>query len=183
MFTSKIVTILFTIFSKCSGDLSSLIGFLPDINLIQLHQINSSTISFSMNNESDEIIYTFVEQIEKHVKPIYFEDRNNILNSELCEVPTLIVLPIDSQWLQQNGSCDVKGRFIYNPCQTMLIFANYKVEFDPNLYHWMKCNLVHQPIVFVWMRSNKTSYELFEVQLTTERIVKLITWIEDEPPR
>ena len=183
MFTSKIVTILFTIFSKCSEDLSSFIGFLPDINLIQLHQINSSTISFGIDNESDEIVYTIVEQIEKHVKPIYFEDRIHILNNDLCEDPKLLVLPINSQWLQQNKSCDVKGRFIYNPCQTILIYVNYEVEFDPTLYHWMKCNLIHQPIIFVWMQNNKTSFELIEVQLTTERIVKLITWIEDEPPR
>ena len=183
MLTSKIVIILSTIFSKCSGDLSSFIGFLPDINLIQLNHINSSTITFGIDNESDEIIFTIVEQIEKHVMPIYFEDQNNILNNESCEVPTLLVLPIDSKWLQQNKSCDVKGRFIHNPCQTILIYSNHKIEFNPTFYRWMKCNLIHQPIIFIWRQSNKTSFELFEVQLTTERILNLITWIEDEPPR
>ena len=103
MFMSKIVTILFTLFAKCSGDLSTFIGFLPDINVIQLHQINSSAISFGIDNESDEIIYTIVEQIEQHVIPIYFEDRNHILNNDLCGDPTLLVLPINSQWLQQNN--------------------------------------------------------------------------------
>ena len=144
----KHIVILITIVSYSNGQLSDVIGFLPDLNAIQLNDINYSTITIGgIDVINDELMHDMVDKIEKQIMPLGYEDQIKCLNQETCEVPTLVVLPIDSDWLQQNKSCEVKGRFIQNTCQTILIYANYKIEFDSTFYHWIKCNLIHQAVV------------------------------------
>ena len=180
----KHIVILITIVSYSNGQLSDVIGFLPDLNAIQLNDINYSTITIGgIDVINDELMHDMVDKIEKQIMPLGYEDQIKCLNQETCEVPILLLLPIGSSWLQQNQSCEVKGRFIQNTCQTILIYANYAIEFDSTFYHWIKCNLVHQPVVFVLRKSNSTSFELFEVQIETRMVLNLVTWNNDDPPR
>ena len=91
---------------------------------------------------------------------------------------------MDSSLLNKNQNYSVQGDFIQNSCQIFLIFASMEVQIDEELYAQLKHNLVHQPFVFILMPKNYTeTFELFEIQVPMKKLVKLISWVKNEPPR
>ena len=73
----------------------------------------------------------------------------------------------------------MKGDFIEKPCHNFLVYSNIRIVLDEMVYQLLKCNLVHQPFVFVLMPNNdEDSLELIEVQIPMMKSVKLISWQE-----
>ena len=115
---------------------------------------------------------------------ISFDNELKIADTEVCNTKTLVVMSFESSLLRKNQSCSVLGDFIQSNCQIFLIAASKEVEINEDFYVQLKCNLVHQPFVFVFIPKNETNnYELIEVQVPTKKSVKLISWVTNEPPR
>ena len=162
---------LVAIFSTYDGNVFQIMAFLNDINFYQLDFVNYTSIEFVDENVYDESIS--LEKIETQNVFISF-----------CNAKTLLVISLDSSLLNKNQNCKPQGDFIQNSCQIFLIFASIEVVIDEDFYQHLKCNLVHQPFVFVFMPKNYTNnYELIEVQVPMKKFVKLISWFGSEPPR
>ena len=157
-------------------------AFLNDIEFYQLDLVNYTSIQFVDENMYDESIS--VEEIDGVNVFLSFCDKLKVSDPNNCNAKTLLVISLDSSLLNKNQSCNSRGDFIQNSCQMFLIFASIEVIIDEDFYQQLKCNLVHQPFVFVFMPKNYTNnYELIEVQVPMKKFVKLISWFGSEPPR
>ena len=174
--------IIVVILSTCNGNIYKTIEFLNDIKFHQLDFVNYTSITFVNENLSDESL-NFEEIYSLH-DYIYFDNKLEVSDTEFCSTKTLAVISIDSSLLNKNQNYSFQGDFIQNSCQIFLIFASIEVQIDDKLYAQLKHNLVHQPFVFILMPKNDTeTFELFEIQVPMKKLVKLISWVKNEPPR
>ena len=90
-------------------------------------------------------------------------------------------MPLDLALSTENESCDMKGDFIEKPCYNFLVYSSVGIPYDELFYQQLKCNLVHQPFVFILM-PNEDSFELGELQIPMRRTLKLISWPENGTP-
>ena len=170
------------IFSTLNGNIYKTTKFLNDIKFHQLDFVNYTSITFVDEYLSDESLN--FEEIGHLNDFINFENELNFSNTEFCSTKTLAVISIDSSLLTKNQNYSVQGDFIQNSCQIFLIFASIELQIDEKLYAQLKHNLVHQPFVFILMPKNYTeTFELFEIQVPMKKLVKLISWVKNEPPR
>ena len=177
-----VLLLLVAIFSTCNGNISPIMAFLNDIAFHQLDFVNYTYIEFVDENVYDESIR--VEEIDSLNVFLSFNDKLKVSDQNNCNAKTLLVVSLESSRLNKNQSCKSRGDFIQNSCQMFLIFASIEVIIDEDFYQQLKCNLVHQPFVFVFMPKNYTNnYELIEVQVPMKKFVKLISWFGSEPPR
>ena len=174
--------IIIAILQNVLGNLIDITRFLNDINRHNLNFVNFTTLNFIHREFSDEDVAILTDNITNLAKPIAFDNRFEFNHTEIdvtCNTNTLVIIPLDLALSTENESCDVKGDFIEKSCHNFLVYSNIRIVLDEMVYQLLKCNLVHQPFVFVLMPNNdEDSLELIEVQIPMMKSVKLISWQE-----
>ena len=178
------LVIMIAILQNVLGDLIDITRFLNDINHQYLNFVNFTTLNMKHREFSDEDVAALTDIIANLAKPIAFDNHFEFNHTEIdatCKTNTLVIIPLDLALINANDSCDVKGDFIEKPCHNFLVYSSIRITFDELFYQQLKCNLVHQPFVFILM-PHEDSFELVEVQVPMRKTLKLISWPENGIP-
>ena len=156
---------------NCHGNSSMLIRFLQNFNFKHLDSMNIDSIEIEPHDRSsDETWALFNDEIERFQKPISFQTPDN------CSIPTLRVIPMDSILALNNTECQIKGQFIRDTCQSYLIYVFENILLDESFISKLKCNLIFQPIVHILMKTQPLVYDLYEIQVISNRYIHLASW-------
>ena len=156
---------------NCHGNSSMLFQFLQDFNFQHLDSMNIDSIEIEPTDRlSDETWALFTEEFEKFRKPTSFQKQDN------CSIPALKVIPMDSILSLNNTECQIKGQFIRDPCQSYLIYVFEDILIDDSFIFKLKCNLIFQPIVYILMKTQNLVYDLYEIQVVSNRYIHLASW-------
>ena len=156
---------------NCHGNVSILSIFLQGFDFRHLGSWNIDSMEIELpDKSSDETLATFIEDLEKFKIPISFQKQDK------CIRPVLKVVPIDSFLALNNTECKLKGHFIKNTCQSYLIYAFQNISLDGHFILKLKCNLIFQPIIHILIRAQHLTYDLFEIQVFSNKYVHLASW-------
>ena len=165
------ILILLNCVCNSHGNLSVLFKFLQDFNFQHLDSMNIDSIEIEQTDQSsDETWALFTEEFEKFQKPTSFQKQDN------CSIPVLKVIPMDSILALNDKECQMKGQFIRNPCLSYLIYAFENILLDDSFICKLKCNLNFQPIVHILMKTQHLVYDMYEVQIISNRYIHLASW-------
>ena len=165
------ILILLNCVCNCHGNLSVLFKFLQDFNFQHLDSMNIDFIEIEPTDQSsDETWALFTKEFEKFQKPTSFQKQDN------CSIPALKVIPMDSILALNDKECRKKGQFIRNPCLSYLIYAFENILLDDSFISKLKCNLNFQPIVHILMKTQHLIYDIYEVQVISNRYIHLASW-------
>ena len=156
---------------NCHGNLPILFKFLQDFNFQHLDSINIESIEFEQTDQqSDETWALFTEEFQNFQKFTSFQKQDN------CSKPAIKAIPMDSIMALNNTVCQKKGLFIRDTCQSYLIYAFENILLDEIFISKLKCNLIFQPIVYTLMKTHPTAYNLYEIQVISNRYIHLASW-------
>ena len=151
---------------NCHGNVSSLSIFLQGFDFQHLGSLNIDSMEIELpDKSSDETLATFSEDFGKFKIPMSFQKQ------EKCIRPVLKVVPIDSILALNNTECQIKGQFIKDTCQSYFIYAFQNILLDDHFILKLKCNLIFQPIVHILMETQHLTYDLFEIQIFSNRYI------------
>ena len=169
------------------GTLYDTLKMMNNVKTLKLNHIDFDYTIFNDRGHSDEDLNIVIEEIERQTKPFgFFKAKSDNLTKRNSDKASLTVVPIDSVMSTNttNTSCiQNQGKFIQNECQTILMYSNQDITISKNIYKKLECQLVDQPYVFLLIQKNESSFELFEVQVITERMIRLMIWQMDSSPR
>ena len=180
----KTIFIFLVLTGLSKGIFYETLKLINDINILKLNHIDFDYTIFDASDHSDEDLNIVIEEIEKQTKPfgVLKTKRDNSTEKD-CEKISLIVLPIDSV-LSSNISCiQNQGKFIQNECETILMYSDQDISLTKKIYKKLECQLVDQPYVFLLILKNESQFELFEIQVITKRMTKLMLWEKDNLPK
>ena len=156
---------------NCHGNSSILIRFLQDFNFQHLDSMNINSIEVELPDQSsDETWALFAEEFQNFQKTTSFQVQDN------CTIPALKVIPINSIITLNNTECQIKGQFIRDTCQSYLIYASENILLDKYFISKLRCNLIFQPIVHILMKTQNLVYDLYEIQVVSNRYIHLASW-------
>ena len=156
---------------NCHGNSSILIRFLQDFNFQHLDSMNIDSIEVELPDQSsDETWALFTEKFQNFQKPTSFQVQDN------CSIPALKVIPINSIITLNNTECQIKGQFIRDTCQSYLIYASENILLDKYFISKLRCNLIFQPIVHILMKTHHLVYDLYEIQVFSNRYIHVASW-------
>ena len=157
---------------NCHGNSSILIRFLQDFNFQHLDSMNIDSIEVELpDHSSDETWALFAEEFQNFQKTTSFQVQDN------CTIPALKVIPMNSIITLNNTECQIKGQFIRDTCQSYLIYSSENIlVLDKNFISKLRCNLIFQPIVHILMKTRHLTYDLFEIQVFSNKYVHLASW-------
>ena len=180
----KSIFIVVALIGVCKGKLYDTLKVINDVKTLKLNHIDFDCTIFDDSEHLDEDMNIVIEETERQSIPFGFLKEKSENSTETdCEKVSLIVLPIKSV-LQSNISCSQNQRkFIQNVCQTILIYSDHDIRMTKNIYKKIECQLVDQPFVFLLIQKNGSLFELFELQVITERMIKLMIWQNGNPTK
>ena len=156
---------------NCHGNLQTLFKFLQDFNFQHLDSINIESVEFEpTDQQSDETWALFTEEFQNFQKLTSFQKQDN------CSKPAIKAIPMDSIMALNNTVCQKKGLFIRDTCQSYLIYAFENILLDEIFISKLKCNLIFQPIVYTLMKTQPSAYDLYEIQVISNRYIHLASW-------
>ena len=156
---------------NCHGNSSILIRFLQDFNFQHLDSMNIDSIEVELpDHSSDETWALFAEEFQNFQKTTSFQVQDN------CTIPALKVIPMNSIITLNNTECQIKGQFIRDTCQSYLIYASESILLDIYFISKLRCNLIFQPIVHILMKAQHLVYDLYEIQVMSNRYIHLASW-------
>ena len=141
--------------------------FLQQLNLNHLDLTISDSLLYETENILDEEFDTVIQIIQNQSK--FFS------GNQSCKTPTLNILSMDSLSQTSGNDCEATpGTYIKNPCVTYFAYSDNLPNND--IYETVKCKLVHQPYIFVFVERSEFEYELLEVQIPPRRMIVIATW-------
>ena len=156
---------------NCHANSSMLFKFLQDFNFQHLDSMNIDSIEIEPTDRlPDETWALFTEEFEKFQKPISFQKQDK------CSIPALKVIPMESMIALNNTGCQIKGQFIRDTCQSYLIYASENILLDKYFISKLRCNLIFQPIVHILMKTHHLVYDLYEIQVFSNRYIHAASW-------
>ena len=156
---------------NCHGNVSALSKFLQVFDFQHLDSLNIDSMEIELADQSsDETLAAFTEDFEKLKIPTSFQKKDK------CVRPVLKVVQIDSILALNNTECQIKGQFIKNTCQSYLIYVFENTLLDDSFISKLKCNLIFQPIVYILMKTQNLVYDLYEIQVVSNRYIHLASW-------
>ena len=156
---------------NCHGNSSILIRFLQDFNFQHLDSMNIDSVEIELTDQpSDETWGFLAEEFDKFQKPTYFQKLDN------CSMPGLKIISMDSILNLNNTECQIKGQFIRDTCQRYLIYASENILLDKYFISKLRCNLIFQPIVHILMKTHHLVYDLYEIQVFSNRYIHAVSW-------
>ena len=141
--------------------------FLQQLNLNHLDLTISDSLLYETDNILDEEFDTVIQIIQNQSK--FFS------GNQSCKTPTLNILSMDSLiQVSENDCANTPGTYIKNPCVTYFAYSDNLPKND--IFETVKCRLVHQPYIFVFVEKSEFEYELLEVQIAFRRMLVIATW-------
>ena len=166
-----IFSILIFCVCNCHGSLLILFKFLQDFDFQHLDSMNIDSIEVELpDHSSDETWALFAEEFQNFQKTTSFQVQDN------CTIPALKVIPMNSIITLNNTECQIKGQFIRDTCQSYLIYASENILLDKYFISKLRCNLIFQPIVHILMKTHHLVYDLYEIQVFSNRYIHAASW-------
>ena len=128
-----------------------------------------------MADLSDETISVFIDEFDKYVKPLSLENQEKEHNNR----STLHIVPVESMVVNSsNQKCQVKGKFIKESYKSYLVLGNDKniFPYEKTFLNSLNCYFHHQPYVYTLIQNDTHSYDLYELQIVSQKSVQLATW-------
>ena len=173
------VTTIFLAFvvSPIHGNsLTTTLNFLQNFNFLHLDLVSINFIEVEMTDFSDDNISILIEESDKFVKPLSLQNQkeNHLYKS------TLNVIAFEEMIVNKSNpnNCQVKGKFIKGSYKSYLIFGHDNIfqEDEETFMNSIKCNFPYQPYVYTFAQKNSYIYDLYEVQVVSQKFVHLATW-------
>ena len=141
--------------------------FLQKLNLNHLDLVVSDSLLYDTENILDEEFDAVIQII--HNQSWFFS------GTQSCKISSLRILQLEYLFHGSEDNCtSVPGTFIKNPCLTYFTYTEtYPIG---NIFEKLKCQLYHQPYIFVLVEINDMNYELLEVQIPHKRMLVIATW-------
>ena len=184
VFKQGFLMLLSLILSYGEGKLlPTLLHFLENFNFQHL----DSAASFDsikveiMADLSDESIAVFIDEFDKFVKPISLlvenqeKDHTNGSTLHIVSVESIVVVNSTTT----NQKCQVKkGKFIKESYKSYLVLGNDKniFPYEKTFLNSLNCYFHHQPYVYTLIQNDTHSYDLYELQIVSQKSVQLATW-------
>ena len=176
-----IIFITFLVSSIHGNSLTTTLKFLQYFNFQHLDFVNINFIQVDMMTDysDDNTISILIEESDKFVKPL-----SSLLNNqkENHDMSTLKLIPFEAMINvnKSNPNCQVKGKFIKESYNSYLIFGYDNIishqENEETFMNSIKCNFPYQPYVYTFTQKNSYIYDLYEVQVVSQKFVHLATW-------
>ena len=173
--SSAVKFLLLNVIQYCLGqgmyDSNVLLKFIEDFNFQHLDSMTIDAIEIELTDgSSDENLAGFTEGFGKLKKLTSFQ------KSEKCIRPALKIISISSILPLNNTECQIKGQFIRDTCQTYLIFVFENISLDVNFFLKIRCNFLFQPIIHILKNTQPLVYDLYEIQVFSQRYIHLALW-------
>ena len=154
--------------------LPTLLHFLEKFNFQHLDLASIDFIKVEMADLSDETISAFIDKQDKFVKPLSLETEEK----EHTNRSTLHIVPVESMVVNSsNQKCQVKGKFIKESYKSYLVFGDDNIFPDEKTFmNNIKCYFPYQPYVYTLTQKDSYSYNLYELQIVSQKSVQLATW-------
>ena len=153
--------------------LPTLLNFLENFNFRHLDSASIDFIKVEMADLSDESISVFIDEFDKFVKPLSLENPEEEHNRS-----TFHIVPVESMDVSsRNQNCQVKGKFIKESYKSYLVFGDDNIFPDEETFmNSVNCNFPYQPYVYTLIQKDAYSYDLYELQIVSQKSVQLATW-------
>ena len=168
-------TLLALLMSHGEGkSLPMLLQFLEKFDFQYLDSASIDFIKVEMADLSDETISVFIDKQDKFVKPLSLETEEK----EHTNRSTLHIVPVQSIVVNLNKqNCQFKGKFIKESYKSYLVFGDDNIFPDEKTFmNNIKCYFPYQPYVYTLTQKDSYSYNLYELQIVSQKSVQLATW-------
>ena len=171
---TRFFMLLTLLLSHCqSKSVTTLLHFLENFNFQHLDSVSIDFIKVEMADLSDESISVFIDEFDKFVKPLSLENPEEEHNRS-----TFHIVPVESMDVSsRNQNCQAKGKFIKESYKSYLVFGDDNIFPDEETFmNSVNCNFPYQPYVYTFTQKYSYIYDLYEVQVVSQKFVHLATW-------